>query len=55
MKIFRRKGIRGMTTLRDSKGVTRLYLFTRTKVLEYDPDKEVWRTVSSTVAKEIKS
>lgn len=53
MSWLKRKGLQGIVALRDSKGVSRLYCFTRKSVLEYDPDTEVWRVISTTVAKEI--
>lgn len=53
MKLFERKGIKGAVTLRDKHGVTKLYIFTNKKVLEYDPDYRAWRIISETVAKEI--
>lgn len=55
MRLFERKGIKGAVTFKDGKGNTKIIVFTRKKVLEYDPDFEAWRVISATVAKEIMS
>lgn len=49
----RRDKLIAMQQFRDGKGNIKLFCMTKRKVLEYDPERKVWRNVSMGIAKEI--